>query len=100
MVDTPTATINLLKPAHAGDVGTWDTPVNGNMDIVDSLTGVVTTIGLNNSNVVLATAQFQSALIVFNSTLTGSVSITFPTTYAKAYEIQNLCSAPVPLPLR
>jgi hypothetical protein len=92
MVDTFTTTISLTKPGHGGDVGTWDTPVNGNMDIIDSLTGVVTTIGLNNSNVVLATAQFQSALIVFNSTLTGSVTITFPTSYAKAYEIQNLCS--------
>jgi hypothetical protein len=52
----------------------------------------VTTISLNNSPVVLSAAQFQSKTIIFNSTLTGSVTITFPSSYQKSYEIRNICT--------
>jgi microcystin-dependent protein len=92
MVSTFTPNIQLEEPARGDDVGTWDTPVNNNMTLVDLVAGNITTIGLNNSNVVLASAQFQSKAITFNSTLTGSVSITFPTSFKKSYEIFNTCT--------
>jgi Phage Tail Collar Domain len=84
--------IQYEEVARGGDVGTWDTPTNSNWSITDSALGNVTTISLNNTNVVLSAAQFQSKTIVFNSTLTGNVTITFPTSFLKSYEIYNTCT--------
>jgi len=92
MVSTFTPNIQLEEPARGDDVGTWDTPVNNNMTLIDLVCGAINTISLNNSNVVLTAAQYKSKQITFNSTLTGSVTITFPTSFTKSYEIQNLCS--------
>jgi hypothetical protein len=87
-----TPNIQLTEPARGDDVGTWDTPVNGNTTILDLILGGIATISLNNSNVVLSAAQFQSRNITFNSTLTGSVTVTFPTSFTKNYEIQHACT--------
>src|SRR6267142_6458938 len=92
MVSTFTPNIQLEEPARGDQVGVWDTPVNSNMTSLDLVAGGITTISLNNSPVVLAAAQFQSKAITFNSTLTGGVLITFPTSFKKSYEIQNLCT--------
>jgi hypothetical protein len=92
MVSTFTPNINLEEPARGDDVGTWDTPVNANMSVVDLVEGGIATISLNNSNVTLSAAQFRCKTITFNSTLTGAIAITFPTSFTKSYEIQNLCS--------
>lgn len=92
MVSTFTPNIQLEEPARGDYVGTWDTPVNNNMTLADLTIGGFTTITLNNSPVVLSAAQFQCKTIVFSSTLTGSVTITFPTSFKKSYEIYNLCT--------
>src|SRR5208282_2769834 len=92
MVDPVTSNLQLAQPLRGADVGTWDTPVNGNMTILDGVGGAITTIPLNNSNVILSSAQFISKQIVFSSTLTGSVIITFPTSFIKSYEIFNTCT--------
>jgi len=92
MVSTFTPNIQLEEPARGDDVGTWDTPVNNNMTLIDLVCGAINTISLNNSNVILTAAQYKSKQITFNSTLTASVIITFPTSFTKSYEIQNLCT--------
>jgi Phage Tail Collar Domain len=84
--------IQYEEVARGGDVGTWDTPTNNNWTITDSVLGGIATIPLNNSNVVLSGSQFQSKMITFNSTLTGPVTITLPTSFIKSYEIQHLCT--------
>src|SRR5260221_263411 len=92
MASTFTPNIQWEEPARGDDVGTWDTPVNNNGTLIDLVTGAIATISLNNSNVVLSAAQFRSKQITFNSTLTGSVFILFPSSFTKSYEIQNLCT--------
>ncbi len=92
MVSTYTPNINLEEPARGDYVGTWDTPVNANMTLIDLVVGGRTTISLNNSPVTLSAAQFQCKTITFNSTLTGSVAITFPSTFTKSYEIYHTCT--------
>jgi hypothetical protein len=92
MVATFTPNLQLTLPARGDDVGTWDTPVNSNETLIDLVAGGIATIALNNSNVVLSAAQFQSRNITFSSTLTGSVTVTFATSFTKNYEIQNLCT--------
>lgn len=92
MASTFTPNIQLEEPARGDDVGVWDTPVNANMTVTDLVVGGMTTIALNNSPVVLTPAQFQCKTLVFNSTLTGSVTITFPSSFRKSYEIINACT--------
>lgn len=92
MASTFTPNIQLEEPARGDLVGVWDTPVNNNMTEIDLVVGGIATISLNNSPVILAAAQFQAENITFNSTLTGNVAITFPTSFKKPYTIQNLCT--------
>lgn len=92
MVSTFTPNINIEEPARGDDVGTWDTPVNNNSTLIDLVAGGVATVGVNNANITLSAAQFQSENITFNSTLTGSISITFPTSFKKPYTIGNLAT--------
>jgi len=92
MASTFTPNIQLEEPARGDQVGVWDTPVNNNMTLIDLVAGAITTISLNNSPVILAAAQFQASVITFNSTLTGSVLITFPTSFKKPYTIRNICT--------
>jgi len=92
MVSTFTPNLGFEEPARGDAVGVWDTPWNSNSTILDLVTGGIMTIQLNNSNVVLSVNQYRNKTIIFNSTLTGSVSITFPSTFIKSYEIQNLCT--------
>ena len=91
-MSTFTVSKNLEQVPRGGDLGTWDTPTNNNWAVVDAALGGSVTIGLNNSNVVLSSPQYQASTIIFNSTLTASVSITFPTSFTGPYIIQNLCT--------
>jgi hypothetical protein len=93
MASTFTPNIQLEEPARGDDTGVWDTPVNSNSTLLDLTIGANSVIGLNNSNVTLSAAQFRSRMITFNSTLTASVTITFPSTFIKDYKIFNQCAA-------
>lgn len=92
MVSTFTPNINLEEPARGDYVGTWDTPVNSNMTLLDLVAGGQTTISGAAGSVVLSAAQFQCKTITFNSTLLASITVTFPTSFMKSYEIFNTCT--------
>lgn len=92
MASTFTPNIQLEEPARGDDVGVWDTPVNNNMTLIDKVVGGSVAIPLNNSPVVLSAAQFQSRQLVFQSTLTGNVAITFPASFSKDYVVFNTCT--------
>lgn len=92
MVSAFTPNLQLEQPAFNDQPGTWDVPVDSNWTILDRVLGGVATIPLNNSNVTLTSSQFQCKTLIFNSTLTGSVIITFPTSFTKSYEIWNQCT--------
>jgi microcystin-dependent protein len=93
MVSTFTPNVQLEEPARGDDVGTWDTPVNNNMTLLDLLAGANTTIGLGSGNVTLSAGQFRSTTLTFNSTLVQNTTITFPTSFTKPYTVGHLCSA-------
>lgn len=78
--------------ARGGDTGTWDTPTNSNWSISDLVVGGIATIPVNNTNIILSAAQFQCRNLTFNSTLTGSITVSFPSSFTKAYEIQNIAT--------
>jgi microcystin-dependent protein len=92
MVSTFTPNIQLEEPARGDDVGTWDTPVNNNMTLVDLVAGGTATINLSGGNVTLSAVQFQGENITFNSTLLSNTTVTFPTSFKKPYAIGNFCT--------
>lgn len=86
-MSTFTPNLQLEEVARGGDVGSWDTPTNSNWTITDLALGGIATIAVNNANIVLSAGQYQAKNITFNSTLTVSVTVTFPTSFVKSYEI-------------
>jgi microcystin-dependent protein len=89
MVSTFTTNVNLEEPARGDQVGTWDTPVNNNMTLADLIVGGNLNVMVGGSNIVLASNQYQQKTLIFVSTLTASITITFPSTFRKSYEIYN-----------
>lgn len=87
-----TTSKQLFQVANSSYVGTWDQPTNSNWGVVDAALGQVVTIPLNNSPVILASNQYQCYQITLNSTLTGNVAITFPTSFYGPYAIYNACT--------
>ena len=91
MTEPTTLTRALIVP-NTGDLpGTWSTgALNPDFVAIDAMFGGVTTVSLTNANVVLTVpagftatptagpTQAQSALLVFNGTLTANCTITFP----------------------
>lgn len=92
MASTFTPNIDLEEPARGDQVGVWDTPVNSNMTVIDLIAGGRAVISGAAGSVVLAAAQFQANTITFNSTLLASITVTFPTSFKKPYQIQNACT--------
>lgn len=89
MVSTFTPSKALEQPARGDDVGTWDTPVNGNMDIIDRSFGQTATIVLAGSDYVLASSEYQCVFIQLTGILTASVSVVLPQ-LGSFYVFQNL----------
>src|ERR1700704_6233791 len=93
MVSTFTTARNLEKPAAGDQVGPGGTAsINPDLDVIDAGMGQTATISGAAGNVVLASGQFRCAQITFNSTLVGSISATFPTSFTGPYTIYNACS--------
>lgn len=92
MASTFTPNVQLEEPARGDDVGTWDTPVNNNMTLLDLIAGGMTTISMAAGSVVLSAAQYKCKTITLNSTLAANATITFPSSFVKSYEVQNICT--------
>lgn len=87
---TYTTNLNLKKPAHGEDIGTWDQAINNNMDIIDANVAILPVdlgsevTGVLGSQHMVSTAVFTTIQNTFTDknnfqTITGtSVSITGP----------------------
>lgn len=92
MVSTFTPNIQLEEPARGDDVGTWDTPVNGNMSLIDLVSGGIQTFSAAAGSVVLSAPQFQANELVIVSTLIASITLTLPTSFKKPYSVYHLAT--------
>jgi len=88
MVDPTTVNTSLAIPIRGSDVGTWDLPVNGNFNAIDSMFGGVTTIALAAANVTLLSTQGQQAVIRFTGTLANDVQVVLPN-IIKGWTVDN-----------
>jgi microcystin-dependent protein len=76
MADPTTTNLVLSVPVRGSDVGVWDTPVNGDFNIIDAVAGSVTSKSLTNADVTLSLTESQVSILRFSGTLTGNVVIT------------------------
>lgn len=81
MVDPTTTNKFLSQPASGTDVGTWDTPVNGNMDIIDDSFGGVATIAfssISSATYTLSSTQYRCAFLKFTGAIPSNIAVTLP----------------------
>ena len=88
MVDPTTANTSMAVPIRGSNVGTWDTPVNSNFNILDNMFGGVATVALTSAAVTLASSQAQASVLRFTGTLTANVAVTLAGIY-KSWTIDN-----------
>ena len=109
MADPQTTNILLSIPSRGSDVGTWDTPVNGDFNSIDGYLGGVQTISASSSPITLTApagsatpsggpTQAQNAVLRFTGTLTAGVQVTLP--LPGYYIIENLTTGAFVLSFR
>lgn len=90
MPDPTTTNLVLAVPTRGSDVGTWDTPVNGDMQILDACAGNVTTKNVSGQSTInLSTGESQVNIIRFTGTVTQSCIVTLGP-IVKSWIIENL----------
>lgn len=91
MADPTTPNRGLFVPTRGSDVGTWDVPLNGNFQTLDTMVGATVLIDITSSaNVFLTPAQLACGTIVVAGTNTQNVSIVWPDTVTGWWSVQNL----------
>lgn len=78
MVDPVSPNKSLAQPTSGTDVGTWDTPMNGNMSIIDNSFSGLATIPVSSQAVTLSSAQYQCVFLQFTGQLLANIAVTLP----------------------
>lgn len=68
----------LTKPANGGYVNTWDSPVNGDWDVIDAAFGGTTALSATTGSTTLSASQYQKAFLAISGTLTGNTTYVIP----------------------
>lgn len=78
MADPTTVNRGYAIPTHGTNVGTWDTPLNGDFNLIDQNLGAVANIALSNATIPLTPAQYACGTIRLTGAVTASVTVQFP----------------------
>lgn len=89
MASTFTPNKNLEKPGYNDYIDDWNTPVNADWDIIDKAFGGTHTVSLTNVNVTLTQVQCQNVRILLTGTLSGNVTINFPSGVSGFWIVDN-----------
>ena len=84
-----TGKAHLEQPASGDYPNAWAGPVNADWATIDACMSGTTSIALTNVNVILTQPQMQAQRILLTGTLTGSVSVLFPSTIPGNFIIDN-----------
>jgi len=92
MTDTFTPNIGLDKPSRGSDNDTWDVPVNGNMDIIDTvLAGVsqISVTGLASGTYTLSLQQYQPRNLEISGTSNNTIVLSVPAGVGGTWSVFN-----------
>lgn len=89
---TTTTNRGYSTPATGSQNGIWGSDdLNPNFTLIDKNLGAVASVALTNSNYSLLAAEYACGTIKFSGTLSGNVTVTFPTV-AGWWTIINNCT--------
>lgn len=90
---SPTTNLGMTYPAHGGSVNAWDTPLNADFEILDTLaggtysyTGGTASFGTAAS---LASSNANNCRIAVSGTLTNNFTITWPSSVGGTWVVDN-----------
>lgn len=89
MVSSFTTNKGFDKPANGDYVDTWNIPVNADWDIADRAFGGTFSISLTNVNVTLTKANCQNVRVLLTGSLSGNVTIFFPSGVSGFYIVTD-----------
>lgn len=91
---TSTTNLSLTKPANGEDADTWDVPVNGNSDILDTVVGGTTTFNVVGASgtVAITTAQYRPRVWTASGALTANVDLQLPSGIGGTWSVGNSTS--------
>jgi hypothetical protein len=92
-----TANKGLQTPPNNADIGTWDVPVNANMQTIDQAFGAVTTINTNGASgtIGLSAAQCVPVMMVLTGSPAGALTYQVPAGVGGFFLVWNATNAPV-----
>lgn len=93
MTTTPTSNKALTQITAGTESGTWGPFVNATTSLLDNAFGATATVPVNNSNVILSSAQYQCNGITFTGTLGANITVTLPSV-GSFYTVKNLVTNP------
>jgi len=77
-VASPTSNKALTYATHGGSINSWDSQLNSDMEILDTVLGGTLSVALAAANVVLSVAQSQNLNYQLTGVLAANVSIQWP----------------------
>jgi hypothetical protein len=89
MVSTYTTNKRLEKPGNGDYVGTWNVPVNGDMDAIDQAFGGVTSLNASTGSVTLTYSQYRSLFFKVSGAITANVTYTIPINVGGQWVVYN-----------
>ena len=89
MVSTYTTNKSLEKPVNGDYVGTWNVPVNGDMDAIDQAFGGVTSLNASTGSVTLIYSQYRSLFFKVSGAITANVIYTIPSGVGGQWIVYN-----------
>ena len=89
MVSSYTTNKAIEKPANNDDINTWNVPVNNDWDIIDKAFGGTLTVSLVGTNVTLTQTDVQNVCVLLQGSLTGNVTVYFPSGVSGFYIVNN-----------
>lgn len=75
---SPTTNLGMTYPARGGSAGTWDTPIDTDLDTLDSVIGGTVTVAAAGSGSTLTQTQANNRRINVTGVLSQNYLLTFP----------------------
>lgn len=79
----------IEKPGNGDYVDIWDSPVNGDFDIIDQAFGGVTSLNATGGSATLTASQYRSLILSISGAMSASVTYTIPSTVGGQWIVRN-----------
>lgn len=90
MASTFSTNKTLELPGNGDYVNTWNIPVNGDMSIIDSAFGGVTSLNATAGSATLTVAQYRPLILSVSGSIAADVTYTIPSGVGGQWIVKNL----------